>query len=79
MIASRVRLTFPEPLVREPVIGRLVRLFDVMPNIRRADVKEDLGWMVLELDGEAEAVEAALAWLAGLGVIVDQLDHPLES
>jgi ABC-type methionine transport system ATPase subunit len=79
MIASRVRLTFPEPLVREPVIGQLVRRFDVMPNIRRADVKEDVGWMVLELDGEVEAVEAALAWLAGLGVIVDQLDHPLES
>jgi ABC-type methionine transport system ATPase subunit len=79
MIASRVRLTFPEPLVREPVIGQLVRRFDVMPNIRRADVKDDVGWMVLELDGDVDAVESALSWLEELGVIVDHLDHPLES
>lgn len=79
MIAARVRLTFPEPLVREPVIGRLVRRFDVLPNIRRADVKDDVGWMVLEIDGAQDAVESALAWLSGLGVVVDHLDHPLES
>jgi hypothetical protein len=65
--------------VREPVIAQMVRRFDVMPNIRRADVKEDVGWMILELDGEVDAVESALSWLEGLGVAVDQLDHPLES
>jgi ABC-type methionine transport system ATPase subunit len=79
MIAARVRLTFPPELVREAVIGQLVRRFDVMPNIRRADVSDGLGWMVCELDGDADAVAASIAWMAELGVDVDRLDHPLES
>jgi len=76
---TRIRLTFPEALVREPVIGRLVKRFDIMPNIRRADVSDDVGWIVCELDGEEGAVAAALAWLEEIGVDVDRLDHPLES
>jgi ABC-type methionine transport system ATPase subunit len=79
VIVARVRLTFPEALVREPVIGHLVRRFDVMPNIRRADVSDDVGWMVCELDGEDEAVRRALDWMQEIGISVDQLDHPLES
>lgn len=78
MSRARVRLTFPEALVKEPVLGRLVKNFDVMPNIRRADVSEDVGWVVCELDGELSEIEAALSWLGGLGVDVDLLEHPLE-
>jgi ABC-type methionine transport system ATPase subunit len=79
MIAARVRLTFPADLVRQPIIGELVRRFDVMPNIRRADVTDQLGWIVCELDGDPSAVAAAIAWLEEAGVAVDHLDHPLES
>lgn len=79
MIAARVRLTFPPELIREAVIGQLVRRFDVMPNIRRADVSDDMGWIVCELDGDPEAVAAAIGWMEELGVGVDRLDHPLES
>lgn len=77
--AERVRLTFPAELVREPVIGELVRRFDVLPNIRRADVGEDVGWIVCELDGEPDRIAEAIAWMVGIGVDVDRLDHPLES
>ena len=79
MIQARVRLTFPADLVRRPVVGELVRRFDVMPNIRRADVSDDVGWIVCELDGKDEDVLAAVAWLQEIGVDVDHLDHPLES
>ena len=41
MIQVRVKLIFPESLVRTPILARLVRQFDVEPNIRRADVEED--------------------------------------
>jgi ABC-type methionine transport system ATPase subunit len=74
-----VRLTFPAELVREPVIGQLVRQFGVMPNIRRADVSDDVGWMVCEIDGEETDVVSALRWLETIGIDVDRLDHPLES
>jgi ABC-type methionine transport system ATPase subunit len=76
---ERVRLTFPVELVRRPVIGELVRRFDVLPNIRRADVSEDVGWIVCELDGRADQVAAAIAWMEEIGVDVDRLEHPLES
>lgn len=76
---SRVRLTFPDQLVRRPVIGEMVRRFDVLPNIRRADVSEDMGWIVCEMDGEPARVAEAIAWLEEIGVAVDRLDHPLES
>ena len=76
---GKVRLTFPAELVRQPVIGQMVVRFDVMPNIRRADVSDDVGWIVCELDGEPVAVADAIAWLEEIGVDVDRLDHPLES
>lgn len=76
--AERVRLTFPPELVRQPVIGQLVRRFDVLPNIRRADVSEDVGWIVCELDGESDRVAEAIAWMEKIGVDVEPLDQPLE-
>jgi len=74
----RVKLTFPENLVKQPIIARLVRQFDVMPNIRRASVEEHVGWIVCELGGEAEQVEKAIEWLNNVGVQVDTMGDVLE-
>jgi L-aspartate semialdehyde sulfurtransferase ferredoxin len=79
VIGMRVRLTFPEELVREPVIAQLVRTFDVVPNIRRADVGEHSGWIVCELDGDAAVVDRAVDWLRDQGVQVDLLGDVVES
>jgi ABC-type methionine transport system ATPase subunit len=79
MIGVRVKLTFPEALVRQPIIGRMVKEFDVVPNIRRADVGEDSGWIICELDGDATAVDRAVAWLESEGVRVDLLGDVVES
>jgi L-aspartate semialdehyde sulfurtransferase ferredoxin len=76
---ERVKLTFPEHLIREPVIGRMVKEFDVMPNIRRASVEEHVGWIICELDGDDNAVERAVAWLVELGIQVDRLSDVVES
>lgn len=78
MTASRVKLTFPPDLVREPIMGELVRRFDVMPNIRRADVRDEVGWIVCEMTGSEQGLVEALEWLEDLGVDVDRLDQPLE-
>lgn len=78
MTNVRVKLTFPENLVKQPIIARLVRQFDVMPNIRRASVEEHVGWIVCELGGEAEQVEKAIEWLNNVGVQVDTMGDVLE-
>ena len=77
-IGVRVKLTFPESLVRIPVLARLVRDFGVEPNIRRADVEDHGGWILCEIDGNPPKVEAALDWLRGEGVEVDLLGDVLE-
>jgi ABC-type methionine transport system ATPase subunit len=79
VIGVRVKLTFPDELVREPVIARMVREFDVVPNIRRADVGEDSGWIICELDGDAATVDRVVAWLQREGVRVDLLGDVVES
>jgi len=63
--------TFPEELVREPIIYNLGLQFKVVTNIRRADVSEDKGWVVLELEGEEEDIEQGIAWVTSRGVRVD--------
>ena len=75
----RVKLTFPEELIKQPLLGRLDREFEVLPNIRRANVEEKVGWIVCELAGDAEAVERSIAWLADAGVQVDRLGDVVES
>jgi len=75
----RVKLIFPEALIREPIMARLVRDHDVTPNIRRASIEEDMGWMSLDLAGDPAAVGRAVAWLHDIGVEVDQLGDVLES
>ncbi len=77
--SQRVQLTFPEHLIKEPLTGRLVREFDVLPNIRRASIEDSVGWMVLELVGKAAEVERALVWLTEAGVQVDRLGDVVES
>jgi ABC-type methionine transport system ATPase subunit len=71
----RLRLTFPSNLVQEPIVYRLVKDFDIVINIRRAEVKADHGWMALELDGDAAALERGVRWLKERGVQVDPIEH----
>ena len=75
----RVKMTFPDQLIRQPVIARLVREFDVLQNIRQAKIEESVGWVVCEIGGEEEQIERALEWLHDLGVEVDRLGDVLES
>ena len=71
MAKQRVKFTFPQEMIKEPVIWRLGRDFDLVTNIRRADVTEDRGWVVLELDGEMDEIERGVRWVVEQGVRVD--------
>ena len=47
----RLFVSFPEELVDRPMIYEIVKRFDVVPNIRRANVEAHSGWVILELSG----------------------------
>lgn len=68
---QRVKFTFEQELIKEPVIWRLGRQFDLITNIRRADVTEDRGWVVLELEGDISEIEKGIRWVQEQGVRVD--------
>ena len=70
---QRVKFTFEEELVKQPVIYELGRKFEIVTNIRRADVGEEVGWVVLELDGEETEIKRGLEWVSSTGVRVDPL------
>lgn len=78
MKTQRLELTFPEKLIKKPVIYQLVKEFDVIPNIRRANVDEKFGWMVLELSGEDENLGKAYRHLEDLGIEVEFLESFVE-
>ena len=71
MVKRQVMFTFPEQLIKEPIIYNLSHKFKVVTNIRRADVSENRGWVVLELEGEEGEIERGIAWVMGKGVRVD--------
>ena len=71
MSTKRVRFTFPSQLIKEPVIYKLGMDFEIVTNIRRADVRDSMGWVVLELEGDDEIIKNGLDWVASTGVRVD--------
>ena len=71
MASQRVKFTFPQELITLPIIYELGKQFNIVTNIRRADVTEDRGWVVLELEGDLEEIERGLDWVAAKGVRVD--------
>jgi len=73
MATKRVKFTFPPYLITDPLIYRLGQKFQVVTNIRRADVRENMGWVVLELSGDEAEIERSLEWVTQPGVRV----HPV--
>ncbi len=71
----RVYLNFNQDTVTEPIIWKLGHEFDVVTNIRTAEVKDHMGLVGLEIDGEDDVVEAAVAWLEKQGVHVEPIEQ----
>ncbi|GAB4546295.1 MAG: NIL domain-containing protein [Thermodesulfovibrionia bacterium] len=71
---NRVKLTFPQHLIKEPVIFTMAKRFDIMPNIRRARVTETVGEMVLELEGTDENLTKGIDYLKELGIEVELVE-----
>lgn len=71
MAKLRVMFTFPDSLVPLPIIWELAQRYPVVTNIRRAEVGDDRGWVVMELTGDDTQIQAGLEWVRSTGVQVD--------
>jgi L-aspartate semialdehyde sulfurtransferase ferredoxin len=73
MARRRVHLTFPEQLITQPVIHAMGKQFDVVTNIRRANVEQRAGWVILEIEGPEEEIDRAVEYARDLGVEVGEI------
>lgn len=73
-VKKKFYLTFPQSLIKRPVIWELMKNFDVIANIRQASISNDIGLVALEIEGPQNQVDASRDWLEGLGVIVEPVE-----
>ena len=72
MATRHVRLTYSQQLIKEPLIYNMGHQFQVVTDVRMADVGPTAGWVILEVIGEEDEIERALTWAREKGVRVDE-------
>ncbi len=70
--------TFSPEVVAEPIIHNLGMQFRLVTNIRRADITEEGGWAVLDLEGDEKDIEEGIAWATSKGVRIEPADDLVE-
>lgn len=71
MARKRLDLTFPPRQSLKPVVYHLVKDYDVVPNILRAQIQPGQeGRMLVEVSGRKESLEAGVRFLESQGLQV---------
>ncbi|MBI5708021.1 MAG: NIL domain-containing protein [Armatimonadetes bacterium] len=72
-MVSKVELTLvaSNDSVGQPWLWRLAKEFSVKVNIVKANVDQESGWAIVELEGPLEEVQRATAWLMTTGLHVE--------
>lgn len=73
----RVQLLVPAARIGEPLIYEMGKSFKVIPNIRRANITDNEGWIVMEISGENSEIDKALQHLESKGVKVSAAEGDL--
>ncbi|MGE3856814.1 MAG: NIL domain-containing protein [Dehalococcoidia bacterium] len=71
MATKHVRLTYSQQLIKEPLVYNMGHAFQVVTDVRMADVGPTAGFVILEITGEEDEIERALQWARDKGVRVD--------
>ncbi len=76
MISKRIVLHFPNRLVDQPIVYKLVKEYDLQFNILKAYVTpQEEGLMVLELTGEDANFNKGIEYLESCGVRIQPLSQ----
>ena len=70
----RLWLMYPPRHITSPVIYELVTRFDLVINIRQAEVRDEIGIVCLELEGSREDLKRATRWLERKGIKVEPVE-----
>ncbi|MDO8886496.1 NIL domain-containing protein [Candidatus Oleimmundimicrobium sp.] len=73
MAKKKIVLTFPPERVEQPITYHLVKDYDLIINIMRAEVhEEETGLIVLELEGPENKIDEGIAYLKNQDVGVQE-------
>lgn len=75
MAKQKIMLTFPNDLLSEPVIFTINQQFNLTTNIRRAKVTDEDGWMLLDMEGKPEDIEAGITWATPRGMRIERISN----
>ncbi|RUM62093.1 MAG: FeS-binding protein [Persephonella sp.] len=70
METVRLKLIYPEEKIKEPLLSKVCKKFDIDINIRKANVQEKIGWLELEFVGSDEEIKKAMDFLKSNGIEV---------
>ena len=73
-----LRLDYPRAQVTQPLLYHLIQEHRLIPNIRRANIdSQSGGWIILQLEGDADDLRAGQEYLEHLGIhVTEQNDEP---
>ncbi len=74
MNSLKLKLIYPEEKIKEPILSKLCKTFDIDINIRKANVQENIGWLELEMIGREDEIENAIKWLEKNGIEVSPVE-----
>ena len=74
MVKERIYLTYPPPLIKEPLIYLLGKQFALRTNLRGANISETMGLVALEVEGTRREIDRGIAWLRERGVTVEPIE-----
>lgn len=72
---KKIFCTFPQQLIKEPLLYNLGKNFQVIPNIRGASVTDEIALIALELEGEEAELGRAVDFLKQKGVKVESIEE----
>ena len=67
-------LTYPPALIKEPLIYLLIKKFDIIPNIRGANISDEMGLLAMEIEGAQDDIDRAITWLREQGITVEPIE-----
>ena len=75
MARRKVFLTVPQQLVKEPLLWKIGRDFDIVTNIRGASITEETALLAIVLEGDLPEIDRVLEYLERQGVTVEKLEE----
>ncbi len=70
----RLWLMYPPRLITSPIIWELSTKYNLITNIRQAEVRDEIGIICLEIEGARDALKKATTWLERRGVKVEPVE-----